>query len=79
MKITTQSREDCSRCNQMILEKSVAYRDEKYDLVCVDCYEVNIPRKKDKGISRVIKSGNLKKITPKMMLGSIKPSAAFSK
>ena len=39
-------RDHCSRCNQMIIEKSIAYRDEKHDLVCVDCYEINIPRKK---------------------------------
>ncbi|MBT7359669.1 MAG: hypothetical protein HN808_03635, partial [Thaumarchaeota archaeon] len=30
----------------MIIEKSIAYRDEKQDLVCVDCYEINTPRKK---------------------------------
>ena len=39
-------RDYCSRCNQMIIEKSIAYRDEKHDLVCVDCYEINITRKK---------------------------------
>ena len=30
----------------MIIEKSIAYRDEKQDLVCVDCYEIDTPRKK---------------------------------
>ncbi len=46
MKITTQFIDNCSNCNDLIREKSIAYRGEHGDLFCINCNDNGITRKK---------------------------------
>ena len=46
MKITTQFSDNCSNCNDIIREKSIAYRGQHGDLFCINCNDNGITRKK---------------------------------
>ena len=46
VKITTQFSDNCSNCNDIIREKSIAYRGEHGDLFCINCNDNGITRKK---------------------------------
>ena len=78
MKITTQFSDNCSNCNDIIREKSIAYRGEHGDLFCINCNDNGITRKKVIQ-KKVIISKKEKTITPVIFEGSSYHSKIYEK